>query len=46
MKLIVCALYGNFKTEIANDEGIEKIDAYTTRPTRNALDLRFLKVKS
>jgi hypothetical protein len=45
MKLIVCAIYGNYRTEIVNDEGIEEIDAYTTRPTRNALDLRFVKVK-
>lgn len=45
MKLIVSAIYGNFKTEIVNDEGIDEIDAYTTRPTRNALDLRFLEVE-
>lgn len=45
MKLIVCAIYGNYQTEIVNDDGIEEIDAYTTRPKRNALDLRFVKVK-
>lgn len=42
MKLIVCAIYGNWRTEIVNDDGIEEIDAYTVRPTRNALDLRFV----
>jgi Cytochrome P450 len=41
LKLLVCAIYGNWKTEIADDTGIEEIDAYTTRPTSNRLMLRF-----
>jgi hypothetical protein len=45
MKLIVCAIYGNYRTEIVDDEGIEEIDAYTVRPTRNALDLKFVKAQ-
>ena len=44
MKLIVCSIYSNWKSEIVNDEGIEEIDAYTVRPSRNALDLRFVRV--
>lgn len=44
MKLIACGIYGNYATEIVNDEGIKEIDAYTVRPTRNALDLRFVRV--
>jgi hypothetical protein len=41
MKLIVAAIYSNFTTSIVNDEGIEAIDAYTTRPRSNQLILRF-----
>jgi hypothetical protein len=41
MKLIVTAVYTNWRTVIVNDEGIEEIDAYTTRPRSNKLILRF-----
>ena len=41
MKLIVASIYSNYTTTIVNDEGIEEIDAYTIKPTRNALDVRF-----
>lgn len=44
IKLILAAIYGNWRTEIVDDEGIEEIDAYTTRPRRSALDLRFVRV--
>ncbi len=41
MKLVTAAIYTNFKTSIVDDEGIEPIDAYTTRPTSNKLILMF-----
>jgi cytochrome P450 len=43
MKLIVCALLGNYEVEIAEggDEGIEAIDAYTVRPRSNRLMMRW-----
>jgi hypothetical protein len=41
IKLLVSAIYTNWTTEIVNDEGIEEIDAYTTKPRRNRLDLKF-----
>jgi hypothetical protein len=44
IKLLVAAIYGNYRTEIVDDEGIEAVDAYTTKPTRNRLDLRFRHV--
>ena len=43
MKLLIAAIYTNFVTEIADDEGIEEIDAYTIRPRSNRLMLRFSK---
>jgi hypothetical protein len=45
MKLIVTAVYTNWRTLIVDDEGIEKIDAYTTRPRSNKLILRFEHVE-
>ena len=44
IKLVVSAIYSNFRTEIVNDEGIEAIDAYTTKPRSNRLDLRFIHI--
>ncbi|KIX04208.1 uncharacterized protein Z518_07762 [Rhinocladiella mackenziei CBS 650.93] len=44
IKLIVAAIYSNWTTEIVDDEGIEEIDAYTTRPASNRLILRFKHV--
>jgi Cytochrome P450 len=41
IKLIVTAIYTNWRTMIVDDEGIEEIDAYTTRPRSNRLILRF-----
>jgi hypothetical protein len=45
MKLMVTAVYTNWRTGIVNDEGIEGIDAYTTRPRSNRLILRFEHVE-
>jgi unspecific monooxygenase len=44
MKLIVAAIYTNWRTVIVDDEGIEEIDAYTTRPRSNRLILAFQHV--
>ncbi|KAJ9614506.1 hypothetical protein H2200_002643 [Cladophialophora chaetospira] len=44
IKLLVASIYSNWSTEIVNDEGIEEVDAYTTKPKRNRLDLRFKHV--
>lgn len=44
IKLLVCAVYRNWRTEIVDDEGIEEIDAYQTRPRSNRLILRFVHV--
>ena len=44
IKLIVSAVYSNWRTEIVDDEGIEQIDAYQTRPKSNKLMLRFVDV--
>lgn len=41
IKLLVAAIYSNWTTEIVDDQGIEEIDAYTTRPKSNRLVLRF-----
>ena len=45
IKLIVCAVYGNYRTKIAEggDVNVEEIDAYTTRPASGGLGLHFLK---
>jgi hypothetical protein len=45
MKLVVAAIYSNFRTSIVNDDGIEEIDAYTIRPTSNQLVLRFTRIE-
>ncbi|EXJ54573.1 hypothetical protein A1O7_09914 [Cladophialophora yegresii CBS 114405] len=44
IKLLVASVYSNWRTEIVDDEGIEEVDAYTTKPRRNRLDLRFTHV--
>lgn len=44
IKLLVAAIYSNYATAIVDDEGIEEIDAYTTRPRANRLVLRFSRV--
>lgn len=41
IKLLVAAIYSNWTTEIVDDEGIEEIDAYTTKPKSNRLILQF-----
>ena len=41
MKLIIAAIYTNWRTVIVDDDGIEQIDAYTTKPRSNRLILRF-----
>ncbi len=45
IKLIVAAIYSNFRTHIVDDEGIEQTDGYTCGPTRNKLFLRFESVE-
>ena len=46
IKLIVSAIYGNWRTEVVpgGDRGVEELDAYTTRPASNELWLRFVKI--
>ena len=44
IKLVVAAVYSNFRTYIVDDEGIEQMDGYTTGPMSNRLFLRFEKV--
>lgn len=44
IKLLVAAVYTNWTTEIVDDEGIEEIDAYTTRPKGDRLILQFRHV--
>ena len=41
MKLVVAAIYTNFRSTIVNDDGIEAIDAYTVHPKAEKLILRF-----
>lgn len=42
MKLLVAAIYSNWKTEIVDDEGIEEVDGYGTGPRSNRLLIRFV----
>ncbi|KAL8703388.1 MAG: hypothetical protein Q9201_003417, partial [Fulgogasparrea decipioides] len=44
MKLIVAAVYSNFRTRIVDDGGIEQMDAYTAGPRGNKLVLAFERV--
>ena len=44
IKLFVAAVYSNWATQIVDDEGIEQIDAYTTKPRSNRLILKFTHV--
>lgn len=46
IKLVVAAVYTNFKTSIVNDDNMEAIDAYTVKPTAEKLILRFVPVSS
>lgn len=41
MKVILAAIYANFRTTVVNDDGIEQEDAYTARPVGEQLVLRF-----
>ncbi|KAL4798055.1 cytochrome P450 [Aspergillus venezuelensis] len=41
MKLVIAAIYTNYRTSIIDDEGIEAIDAYTVKPRGEKLILRF-----
>ncbi|CAI7602830.1 unnamed protein product [Penicillium pancosmium] len=40
-KLVVAAIYSNFRTTIVDDDGIEAIDAYTVGPRAEKLILKF-----
>ncbi|TVY89042.1 putative sterigmatocystin biosynthesis P450 monooxygenase [Lachnellula willkommii] len=44
IKLVIAAVYSNFRTHIVNDDGIEQTDGYTVGPASNQLILRFEKV--
>lgn len=44
IKLVIAAVYSNFRTHIADDKGIEQMDGYTCGPASNKLFLRFEKV--
>ncbi|KAL8820577.1 MAG: hypothetical protein Q9223_001226 [Gallowayella weberi] len=44
MKLIIAAVYSNFRTSIVDDGGIEQIDAYTAGPKGKKLVLAFKRV--
>jgi len=41
MKLVVAAIYTNFRTTIVNDDNIEATDAYTVKPLGDKLILKF-----
>ncbi|KAJ4328704.1 hypothetical protein N0V84_000896 [Fusarium piperis] len=41
MKIVLAAIYANFRTTVVNDDGIEQEDAYTARPVGEQLVLRF-----
>lgn len=43
IKLIVAALYTNYRTVIVNCEGIEEVDSYTTRPRSGKLTVKLKK---
>ncbi|TVY75893.1 Cytochrome P450 monooxygenase sdnE [Lachnellula suecica] len=44
IKLVIAAVYSNFKTYIVDDEGIEQSDGYTCGPESNHLFLRIEKI--
>lgn len=44
IKLVIAAVYSNFRTEIVSDEGIEQEDGYTCSPRSNKLFLKFEKL--
>lgn len=44
IKLVVAAVYTNFRTHIVDDDGIEQTDGYTCGPTSNKLFLKFERV--
>ncbi|PBP27886.1 cytochrome P450 family protein [Diplocarpon rosae] len=45
IKLVLAAVYSNFRTHIVNDEGIEQEDGYTCGPRSNKLILRFERIE-
>ncbi|KAL2075819.1 hypothetical protein VTL71DRAFT_762 [Oculimacula yallundae] len=45
LKLVVAAVYANFRTRIVDDRGIEQEDGYTCGPESNSLFLRFERVR-
>jgi len=45
IKLVVAAVYANFRTHIVNDDGIEQEDGYTCSPVSNKLYLKFERVE-
>ncbi|EKD20425.1 uncharacterized protein L3040_004288 [Drepanopeziza brunnea f. sp. 'multigermtubi'] len=45
IKLILAAVYSNFRTYIVNDEGIEQEDGYTVGPASNRLILKLERVE-
>lgn len=45
IKLVIAAVYSNFRTFVVDDEGIEQEDGYTCGPRGNKLFLRLEKVE-
>jgi cytochrome P450 len=45
IKLVIAAVYSNFRTHIVNDEGIEQTDGYTCGPRANKLFLKFERIE-
>ena len=44
MKVVVAAIYTNYRTSVVDDEGIEQGDGYTVGPRSGRLVLRFERV--
>lgn len=44
MKLVVAAIYTNFRTEVVDGEGMEQVDSYVAGPVGGKCVLRFKRV--
>lgn len=44
LKLFLCIIYRDFKTEIIDDTGIEQRNTYLAHPVGRSLVVRFIKV--
>ena len=45
MKLVIAAVYSNFRTHIVDDDGIEEADGYIAGPKSNKLFLSFERIR-